>query len=228
MDFIIPARGGSKGIKNKNIRLFNGHPLIAWSIDAAHGSFLGDVYVSSDSKKILSVAKNYDAIPVKRPKNISDGKSKSEHALLDVIKKHDLSDTICFLQCTSPWITNKDIAEAYKQYKKHAPTPLFFMKKAHTYPYLTKDDKAMSIFAGREMRQDMNEVVEVGAYIFDKKKFLIYKDRYCGKAEINHYVIDRELPNEIDSELDWLVNESYFYYWNGSEKFSLDCSPTKK
>ena len=55
---IIPARGGSKGIKNKNIRMFNGYPLIYWSIKQAQNSkCISDVYVTSDSTNILKVAK---------------------------------------------------------------------------------------------------------------------------------------------------------------------------
>ena len=68
----IPARGGSKGIPNKNIKLFNGKPLIEWTINSALKSkFVNKIIVSSDSKKILTLSKKLGADIVLRPKNIS-------------------------------------------------------------------------------------------------------------------------------------------------------------
>ena len=59
---IIPARGGSKGIPNKNIKLINGKPLVAWSIEQALNSqSIDEVYVSSDSKQILDISIEYGA-----------------------------------------------------------------------------------------------------------------------------------------------------------------------
>ena len=71
---LIPARGGSKRIKNKNIKYFYGKPLIAYAIEKALNSKLFDkVYVSTDSKKIALIAKRYDAeIPFYRPKIFSN------------------------------------------------------------------------------------------------------------------------------------------------------------
>lgn len=218
MDFVIPARSGSKGIPDKNIKYLSGFPLMSWSIMAALGTKLGDVYVSSDSKKYLDIAEDYNAIGVKRPKKISNGKSSSEEAILDVLKKHNLSDTICFLQCTSPWIISDDILGAYKQYKKDAPRSLIFAKEAHTYPYSYNAKKKLGIsYYGneRKMRQGMSNVVEVGAYIFDKKEFIKTGNRLGSTLYKSIYTIDRELPNEIDSPMDWEINEEYFSTWCG-------------
>ena len=69
---LIPARGGSKGIKNKNIQTINGKPLIAYTIEQALNSNIDRVIVASDDEKIIQVAKKYGAeCPFVRPKQIS-------------------------------------------------------------------------------------------------------------------------------------------------------------
>ena len=74
---IIPARAGSKGIKNKNISLLGGLPLIAWSICAANNSrYIDDFVVTSDSQKIINISKKFNAKKIiKRPINLSDDKT---------------------------------------------------------------------------------------------------------------------------------------------------------
>ena len=73
---LIPARGGSRGIKNKNIQTINGKPLIAYTIEQALNSNIDRVIVASDDEKIIKVAKKYGAeCPFVRPKEISQSKS---------------------------------------------------------------------------------------------------------------------------------------------------------
>ena len=70
---IIPARGGSKGIKNKNLRLFKGKPLIYWSIKSAKESkLISDYFISTEDKKIKKVAKKYKCKIINRPKSLSE------------------------------------------------------------------------------------------------------------------------------------------------------------
>ena len=80
---IIPARSGSKGVKNKNIKLLKNKPLIFWTIKTALKSKLTKVIVSTDSLKIKKISEKYGAnVPFLRPTNISKDNSKS----IDVIK----------------------------------------------------------------------------------------------------------------------------------------------
>ena len=74
---LIPARGGSKGLKDKNIVELSGHPLIAYSIAAAKLSkYIDDIVVTTDSEKIASIAKGYGAVvPFLRPVEISQDRS---------------------------------------------------------------------------------------------------------------------------------------------------------
>ena len=86
---IIAARGGSKGVPKKNIRLLGKKPLIAYTIESAIKSKLFcDVIVSTENKKIASIAKKYGAtVPFYRPKKLATDNASMDDVLLDVIKK---------------------------------------------------------------------------------------------------------------------------------------------
>ena len=101
---IIPARGGSKGILNKNIKNFNGKPLIQWTIESALKSKLIDkIVVSSDSHKIINISKKLGADIVFRPKNISGDNATTESAVKHCVKYFKNSyETIVILSPTSP------------------------------------------------------------------------------------------------------------------------------
>lgn len=104
---VIPARGGSTRIPNKNIARVGGHPLIAHTIVAAkRARLINDVYVSTDSLEIAAVAKHYGAKVIERPADLSTSTAPTEPALLhavDVIEKdNDKIDFIVLLQATSP------------------------------------------------------------------------------------------------------------------------------
>ena len=118
---IIPARGGSKGIKDKNIIDVAGKPLIAHSIELARQlkekSFIDKVIVSTDSEKIANVAKSYGAeIPFLRPAEISNDKAKSIsfilHALDFLEEKSEYFDAVLLLQPTSPLRTLEQLEES--------------------------------------------------------------------------------------------------------------------
>ena len=113
---LIPARGGSKGIPNKNIKLFNGKPLIEWSIKSAlESKLVNKIIVSSDSLKILKISKKIGADVILRPKNISGDKATTESAILHCIKYFkNKFETIVLLSPTSPLRKKKDIDNAIK------------------------------------------------------------------------------------------------------------------
>ena len=109
---IIPARAGSKRIKNKNIKTFNGKPLVYWSIKVAKQSkYIDDVIVSTDSKKISNISKKFGArVPFLRSKKNSKDKSLSSSLVIEVLKKIDGEfDIIILLQPTSPLRNVNDV-----------------------------------------------------------------------------------------------------------------------
>ena len=112
---VIPARGGSKGMPGKNLVPIYGIPLLAHTINSALSSaFVQRVVVSTDDKKIASVAETYGAEVVLRPPDISEDDSPSELALLHVLDhlrqiEDFCPDLLVFLQCTSPLTLPEDI-----------------------------------------------------------------------------------------------------------------------
>src|SRR5262249_30378594 len=102
---VIPARGGSKGVPQKNIRTVGGRPLIAWTIEAAKGSrYLDRVVLSSDDRKIIDVAESYGCdIPFVRPAELAtdeaDSMSVVRHAIASFNEHYDY---LVLLQPTSP------------------------------------------------------------------------------------------------------------------------------
>ncbi|HAS1172129.1 TPA: acylneuraminate cytidylyltransferase family protein, partial [Enterobacter cloacae] len=117
---LIPARGGSKRLPDKNIKLLNGKPLIAWTIIAARESGLfDDIIVSTDSENIASLAKKFGAnVPFIRPQNLSDDTATTaevvRHAVDFIQQAEKVSiDIICLLQPTSPLRTATHIKEAF-------------------------------------------------------------------------------------------------------------------
>ena len=112
---IIPARKGSKGLKNKNIRRLNNIPLIAWSILLAKKcNEIDDIIVSTDSVKISKIAKKYGAkVPFIRPKKLATDKASSFNVIKHTInffkKKNIFYDYVLLLEPTSPLRELKDI-----------------------------------------------------------------------------------------------------------------------
>ncbi|WPE15942.1 acylneuraminate cytidylyltransferase [Candidatus Thioglobus autotrophicus] len=111
---VIPARGGSKGVVNKNLQMVNGIPLVARSVIASKSvKEISETYVSSDSGEILEVGKMYGAKSINRPSVFSDDTSSTEDVLLHFIevlaKKNIKPDVLVYLQCTSPFTTSIDI-----------------------------------------------------------------------------------------------------------------------
>ncbi len=129
---IIPARGGSKRIKNKNIKIFNKKPMIYWSIKAAIKSKLFNrIIVSTDSKVIASYAKEFGAeVPFIRSKLLSDDITSPYKAVKDCLEKikSDISDktSVCCIYPCSPHITTKDL--------KHGYNELLKKKKYYVFP----------------------------------------------------------------------------------------------
>ena len=115
---IIPARGGSKRIPKKNIKLFNNYPIIKYSIDAAINSgCFKDIIVSTDDQEIAEIAIKYGAsVPFYRSNKNSDDYSSTVDVLLEVLEvlenNNKSYDSVCCIYPTAPFVTSKKIKEA--------------------------------------------------------------------------------------------------------------------
>ena len=121
---IIPARGGSKGIKRKNLKPILNKPLVAYTIEASLKSkYITKTLVSSEDDEILEVSKNYGAQTLKRPIELAQDETKTAPVMLDVIKKLEkdnyFPDYVVLLQPTCPLRDENYIDEAFEYYFKN-------------------------------------------------------------------------------------------------------------
>ena len=131
---IILARKGSKAIKNKNLVKLNGKPLIYWSIKACLKSKrISSVWVSSDSNKILDIAKKYGSNTIRRPKKFASDKSSSDLAWLHAIhylnNKKIYSTSVIGIQPTSPIRSPKILDTAIKKFYNDRLDSMFSAQK---------------------------------------------------------------------------------------------------
>jgi len=183
---IILARGDSKGIPEKNIMNFCGKPLLVWSIEQAKLSRnIDSVWVSSDDKKILNIAKKNGANIIKRPKAISTSKSSPVtgwiHAINHIERNKKPIDVVVGLQATSPVRESKDIENGIKIFFKQKLDSLFSASLiGDFYIWERKNSKYRSInynYKKRSRRQEFSDqFVENGSfYMFTPN--LIKKDK---------------------------------------------------
>jgi N-acylneuraminate cytidylyltransferase len=175
---IIPARGGSKGLLNKNIHPVAGLPLLAWTVLQAREAALVDrVFVTTNDQAIAGVARKYGAEVIERPNEISGDKATSEAAIqhaLDVIgRDHGLvPDTVVFLQATSPLRLPGDIDRAIETFMREGADSLISVTRADDLTIWERRGEAWNSvnfdYRNRGMRQDRpTQYIENGSiYIF--------------------------------------------------------------
>lgn len=203
---IIPARGGSKGIPQKNLIDFCGLPLLAWSIIQAEKSpYIEDVYVSSDSAEILKCAEKYGALGIQRPADISGDTASSESAIVHACDQiGPRADTLVFLQPTSPLRKPDDITKAVDVFSSGGFDSLFSSSELHDFLIWEKNEagelRSMNYnFQNRTRRQDRDvQYVENGSiYVFRKETLHKYNNRLGGR--IGMYLMDFYQSFEIDA-----------------------------
>ena len=221
---IIPARGNSKEVIDKNIINFCGKPLIAWSIEQALASnHITNVYVSSDSDKILNVSIKYGAKEIKRPDILAQDESSSEEALVHAINEIERSDgnkidLVVFLQGTSPLRSLEDIDEAINLFIKNNLDSLFSacdLKDLMVWKNV--DSKLTSInydYKNRERRQDMQKQYGENGSIYLFKPKIIRESMNRLGGQIGTYVMDAWKIHEIDNKEDIGICE---YFMNIKE-----------
>lgn len=221
---IIPARGGSKGIKNKNIIPICGHPLVAWTINHAKScSGIDSVWVTSDDDKILEISEKFGAQCIKRPEEISTDSSSSEAAWLhaiDYIENLGIDiEKVVALQPTSPVRESYDLENAILQFDKEKHDSMFAATAVEDYFIwkVNKDGFAESVnydYKNRKRRQEIDEsYVENGSfYIFKPEIIRRYNNRLGGKIGI--YKMARHKMYQIDNQEDIKLCEAIISGYN--------------
>ena len=213
---IIPARGGSKGIKNKNIISIGGMPLIAHSIlQSINTKDVNKTFVSTDCEKIAEISRNYGANIIVRPKSISGDYSPSEDALkhfLGSIKT--IPDIIVFLQATSPFRSINDIQNAINLFIEQNADSLFSSKKIEGFIWQETQTDLHPInydFKSRPMRQQKkNEFFEENGSFYIFKPHLILENNSRLGGKILHYPMNIIKSIQIDYPEDIPIVENIF------------------
>ena len=220
---MIFARGGSKGIKNKNIKNFCGRPLISYSIrSAVRNKFISKVFVSTDSDKIKKISKKYGAkVPFKRPKKLSQDNSKEwfawQHLIRHLKKNQDLPDVVISLPTTSPLRIDHDINYSLKKFllKKNSDV-LITITKPTRNPYFNMVEiidnqihlskKSKKSFTSR---QTSPRVYSLNASIYIWKRDSLLKKKLLIGKKTGIYEMPEERSIDIDSDFDLKIVNSF-------------------
>lgn len=211
---IIPARGGSKGIPNKNIMDICGKPLIAYTIEAGKKSkYIDEIVISTDSNSVKAVAEKYGArIPYLRPEELSNDTAKSIDVILhaiDFYKNNNMTfDYIILLQPTSPLRTSEDVDKAIEKLINNNGESLVSVCEADENPILMRtiqDDKLREVISfegGNLRRQDLPTFyIFNGALYINSNDMLLNQKKFVDENTIP-YVMDKRKSVDIDNMLD--------------------------
>ncbi len=217
---IIPARGGSKGVPRKNIRLLHGIPLIAYSISEAKKSrYLNRVVVSTEDAEIAEVAQKWGADIVLRPDDLAADDSPVLLALKQVVlhlseKEGYDADIVVMLQPTTPFRRAPDIDNAVELLlKTNADSVISVCEAPHTCnPHWVRKivDGRLRPYTDRDedlhpMRQDLPKVYWRNGQIYAMKRSVLFdKDSLYGD-DCRPYIMPRNFHINIDEELDLLL-----------------------
>lgn len=212
---LIPARGGSKGILGKNIKLLAEKPLILYSIEAAR-KLLTDEYIclSTDSDEIISVANNYHlAVPFKRPQEYAQDNSSTEdvirHALDYYEKKGITFKYVVLLQPTSPFRTSEDILAAYNLITEEDEM-VVSVSLCKTSPFYNLFEEDSNGFLKKtfetyySQRQELEKVYfQFNGAVYIIRTEALKKKKIAEFTKIKKYVMDPINSLDIDTPEDW-------------------------
>ena len=210
---IIPARGGSKRLPDKNILDLNGKPLIAWSIETAKKSKkIDDIVVTSDNNKILDIAKKYNVKTIKRPDFLASDTATTFDAIKHAIESlKEKFEYIVLLQPTSPLRNEKHIDEAIELLeKKNADAVISVCEVDHSplWSNTLPESLDMSNFIKNEIKNKRSQELEKyyrlnGAIYICKTNRLLEEKTFFIKDNIFAYVMDKKSSVDIDDEIDF-------------------------
>ena len=220
---LICARGGSKGVPNKNIRIIHKKPLIAHTIEKAINSkIFSHVIVSTEDKKIAKISERYGAeIPFIRPKKLSGDLTPIGDVFVHAIKKLETLgyefDVFVNLDCTVPFIDKKDILGSINLLKKKKCDAVYGVYRQHLNPYFNMMELNSKGFLSMikklnkrpRSRQEAPMVYQLnGLFTYNKEKFLKIKNPIMPKA------VPFEIPLErgfmIDTEAEFNMAKLMF------------------
>jgi len=214
---VIPARGGSKGLPRKNIRMLCGRPLIEWTISAAQNSkFVDQVFLSSDDDDILNIARDAGCdLVLRRPDYLATDSARTIQVLHNVLNnKGNGYDFVVLLQPTSPLRIAEDIDGALRScLSRGAPSCVSVspvVKSPHWMMSISDSglmEPILTVPEGVSRRQDMVVHYELnGAIYLAQTNWIVKRDSFISENTIA-YVMPQERSLDIDGIEDWVIAE---------------------
>lgn len=216
---VIPARGGSKGVPGKNIKVLGGIPLIQYTIDAAREVFSDEeIIVSTDSEEIRQTVIDQGLkVPFLRPQHLATDKAGTHEVLLhalDFMEERGVkNETLVLLQPTSPFRTSAQIKEALKLYtpeldmvvsvKETSSNPYYVLKEENEEGFLEASKKG-----DFKTRQEAPKVWELNGAIYIINVKSLRAKPISEFAKVKKFVMDELSSLDIDSPLDWQLAET--------------------
>ena len=204
---VIPARGGSKGVPDKNLRHIGGRSLLARTVAASRESrFEPLVVVSTDAPRIAAAAERAGAEVVTRPTELATDEASSEDALLHALEQYPDSDVLVFLQCTSPFLTTGELDRAIAAVVEGGADVAFTAVASHGFLWERHADGTVTGInhdsRERLRRQDRPvELLETGAaYVMRADGFRQARHRFFGRTVAVE--VDPRRAMEIDTPED--------------------------
>lgn len=215
--YLIPARGGSKGIPHKNIKLLNGKPLIQYSVEIAR-QFANDrdICVSTDDPEIKKIVEGLGLnVPFLRPDYLASDTASTDdviiHALDFYAQKGYIYDTIVLLQPTSPLRTVQNVKDCLALYQPDYDM-VTTVKKSNVGAVLCKENGngfiEKIIGRGNIRRQDAPELYEFNGAVYVINANALKEKGLGGFTKIKKFVMTDEQSIDIDTTLDWILVET--------------------
>ena len=213
---VITARGGSKGLPEKNVRLLAGKPMIAYTIDAAAKSrMLTRVLVSTDDEKIASVAREYGGdIPFLRPPELATDDTPVYPVLchaLEWLEDHEDSrpDYVMLLQPTSPLRSHEDIDNAVRMAMERNADGVISICETKHHPYWTKGvapggevEDFLSLSQTIDRRQELPKAYALNGAIYMTRSSLLVEQGSFECGQTLGYIMPPERSLDVDSAWD--------------------------
>lgn len=219
--FIIPARGGSKGIPHKNVKLLQGKPLIAYTLEVARAvADDADICVSTDDEIIAETVRLYGLdVPFLRPRELATDMAGSYEVIRHAIEFYECQgkyyDVIVLLQPTSPFRKVEHVIEAMKMFEENRDLDMVVsVKSAASNPYYDCYEEDENGFLriskgdGRiERRQDAPAVWEYNGAIYVMSVEVLKAKHLSTFTKIRPYVMEDIYSVDLDTMLDWQIAE---------------------
>lgn len=211
---VIPARGGSKGIPRKNMRLLNGKPLIAYAIEnALLAKRIDAVVVSSDCDEILDFAGQYEeVVPLSRDTSLAQDAVTLDPVIFDAVIRYEQSvdercDVVVTLQPTSPLLTVNTLNSALDYFFAHQNDTTISVVNAPHLSWMVQGKTIVPAYKERLNRQQLPpSYLETGAFVITRREHVTDRSRIGQKVSV--FEVPATESTDIDSRQDWVVCEA--------------------